>query len=196
MSESSQAPPKPSLLSRLLRFVLMVVLGFGCGIAATIAYDRMVTAPAPVDAPPAPATAAPATLALPPPEPPPAHPVDPLAQAMNAIRGDLPELAVLDVTIRRQGGVVFLEGEADSRRTVARAADAVGRVAGVEAVDVRGVAIVARTHVVEEGENPSRIAWRYYGPAGHYRVIVDANPSLQDGYLGVGDELVIPPLDR
>lgn len=195
---SSTEPPaeKASLLGRLLRFVLMVGLAFGAGIAATVAYDRMVIAPAADIAPSTDAPIAPASLDLPPPEPPPALPIDPLAQAINAIRNDLPELAVLDVSIRRDGGVVFLQGKADSRRTVAHAARAVGRVAGVVAVDVRGVEIVARTHVVEAGENPSRIAWRYYGPAGHHRLIVQANPKLESGYLGVGDELVIPPLDE
>lgn len=198
MSETESTPaPKASLLRRLVVFLLMCGLAFGGGIAATIAYDRMVEAPAD-DAPATPISAAarPAVV-LPPAEPPPAVPLDPLAQAIAAVRPQLPELAVLEVTVRRQAnGVIFLEGQADSRRTVALAADGVGRVAGVTAVDVRGITLVERTHVVEAGENPAKIARRYYGPAGHYRLIVEANPKLKAGFMGVGDTLVIPPLDR
>lgn len=189
-------PHRPSLFWRLVRFVLLCGLAVAGGLGATFAYDHVVEAPA-ADAPVVPfIPAAPETIALPPAEPTPVNSLDPVHQALTTVRPKLPDAAVLDVSIRRSGGLVRLTGQADSRRTVARAAQAIASVPGIEAVDTLGVELIDRIHVVERGENPRRIARKYYGSSAHYKTLIDANPRLEKGYLLVGDELVIPPLDR
>lgn len=196
MVEEAVPTPKRSPLRRIVSFLVLSALAFAGGIAATIGYDRMVRSPAdglpppPKEEPPRP------ELPLPPAEEPPDVRIDPLAQAIAAIRPDLPPSALLEVQIRRDGPVVFLSGRADSRRTIARAADAVAIVGGVEAVDVRSMALVNREYVVMAGDNPSKIAMKLYGPAAHWRALVPDNPALEKGILVPGQKLVVPPLDR
>lgn len=196
MAEDVAVAPRRSPLRRVISFLVLSALAFAGGIAATVGYDRIVRSPAeglpppPKEEPPRP------ELPLPPAEEPPDVPIDPLAQAIAAIRPDLPPSALLEVQIRREGPVVHLSGRADSRRTIARAAEAVAIVGGVEAVDVRGMALVNREYIVQPGDNPSKIAMKLYGPAAHWRALVPDNPLLEKGILIPGQKLVVPPLDR
>ncbi len=184
----------PSFTGKLATVALGVVLACAGGIAATVIYDQLVSPPA--DRPGA-ALEPPASAPLPPAEETPVGEViDPLLQAIRAVRPDLPENAFLEITAHQEEGVVYLIGEAESRRTVAHASEAVGRVAGVRAVDVRGVRIVDRTHVVQSGESLSRIARLYYGEPTAWRRIVDANEGLEPDRVREGQSLTIPPLDR
>lgn len=182
-----------SITARLAYAALAVSLAFGGGIAATVAYDTYVAPPGenarPVSPPPA--------SRLPPPEAEPREPpIDPLQQALATIDGALPATAVLEVQAQQVGSVVYLVGRAESRRTVALAADAVGQVAGVRAVDVRQMNIMDRGHTVLDGETLSRIAAHYYGEPTAWRRIVSANPGLDPDRVRPGTTLVIPPLDR
>lgn len=186
----------PSLAWRLIRFLLLCGLAFVGGLGATYAYSRVVEAPA-ADAPVVPfVPPAPAPLALPSAEPAPVSTLDPVRQALTAVRPKMPDSAVLDVSIRRNDALVYLEGQADSRRTIARAAEAVAAVPGVDAVDTLKVRLIDRVHVVEGGDNPRTIARKYYGSSAFYKTVIDANPRLKRGVMHPGDELKIPPLDR
>jgi nucleoid-associated protein YgaU len=183
-----------SITARLTYAALAVSLAFGGSITATVAYDTYVAMPSEVELRPEPP---PPAAQLPPPESPPSEPpIDPMQQALATIYGGLPATAVLEVQAQQIGSVVYLVGEAESRRTVALAAEAIGQVAGVRAVDVRRMAIVDRTHTVAEGETLSRIAHHYYGESSAWRRIVDANPGLEPDRVRPGTALVIPPLDR
>ncbi len=190
-ADDQRAPSFTRQLATLTQGVLVAVAG---GIGATGVYDRLVTPPTEV---PSPLVAPPPSATLPPAEGiPDGAAIDPLQQAMRAVRPDLPEGAILEVQATAVDGVVYLRGEAESRRTVAMASEAVGRVAGIRAVDVRGVRIVDRSHTVGPGESLSRIARQYYGHPTEWRRIVEANPGLDPDLVREGQILVIPPVDR
>jgi nucleoid-associated protein YgaU len=170
---------------------LVSVLAFGGGLAATASYHHWVIAP--TDAPP---VAVHLRAMDVPRADVPEGDIDALFQALEVARRDLPATALMDVRPRRaEGGVVFLEGHVDSRRTLAIAVEMAGRVPDVRAVDPRGVTLVVRRHTVQAGESPSRIARNYYGRGSAWWRLAEANPSLQAGHLRVGQELLIPPAD-
>jgi len=189
------APPEGEVRGRSGVWLVLIALCVAVtgAIFATVFYDRMVTVPE--AGPRAGGTAAP--VLAPPVDQDEREPrIDPYAQAIAAVRPELGEDALVDIRTRVDGDVVFLEGEVDSRRTLARVSAAVSRLPGIRALDTRAVAIVNRVHVVEPGENLSRLARRYYGSVGEWRRFLEANPELEDRVLPVGYALIVPPPDR
>jgi len=176
--------------SAALTFSLALLFAVGGGILATLIYDGVSPRSVGLRLGLGEAWAAPAagtsesTL------------VDPLRQAIQAAQLSLGVDAFAEVVVDRDRDVVFLLGRADSRRTLAKLRDAVAAVAGVHAVDTRGVRIVDRSHVVERGDNLWKLARRYYGFSAAWRVIRDANPQIERRGLRPGATILVPPLDR
>jgi nucleoid-associated protein YgaU len=160
-------------------------------------YDRLVAPPEPM---------APLDLKDPPPAPP-APPTVPeltpeqrraldVEKALADLRAQLPPAAVVEVKVRVDGGAVFLEGKVDTRGTLDQAARVTGGVAGVVAVDTRGLSIESRLHAVAQGETLSDIAKHYYGKSDAWPRIVKANPGLAPERMHAGQELRIPSSDE
>ncbi len=182
---------RASITRAIFRWLLLLTAAFVGGIVATAAYHFAVERPR--------ATAGPRVEARPAPRLAPPmqssemeQAIDPLQQALAVARRQLYSGALLEVSVRREGEVAYLTGTADSHRTVARAAQALGRIAGVKAVDTRGVTLAGREHVIEAGDNPSKISRRYYGNKCGWKRIEEANPNLDPKTLRVGKKLVIP----
>ncbi|MFN3197532.1 MAG: LysM peptidoglycan-binding domain-containing protein [Bradymonadia bacterium] len=200
ISDSTSKSRRPSLIKRLFaplgRFTLhLSMLGLvtlGGGVAAAVLYDWAVPPP---QAPRLTATGP--GMTLPPAEPEAEGPdIDPLIQAVIMARADMPPLALVDVQPRIAGGVVFLEGEADSRKTIDQVVAAVGRVPGVIAVDARAVELAPRLHVVAKGDTLIKISKRYYGSGGYWPAIKDANTRNEgDRVLKLGETILIPPIE-
>ncbi len=190
---------KPAVRAPKLRrsrriFVSLMLLGgaFVCGLAATVTYVNFVEIPAVANA----TLHRPTPSLLPPPEPLAKVVIDPMVQIMSAIRPELPAHAIAELSVTREGPVAFLEGRADSRRTVALIAEAVGRLAEIQAVDTRRVELVTRTHHLASGETLTKIARQYYGRGTDWPRLIEANPEIDKDRLRVGLELSIPPIDR
>lgn len=200
MSEADGYPRRPSLLRRtvtpLARLVMHLttlgVVTLGGGVAAAFIYDWAVPPP---EAPTL--TAVSPETALPPVEPAVEGPaIDPLLQAIIMARADLDPLSLVDVQPRVESGVVFLEGEADSRRTIDHIVEAIGRVPGVVAVDARDMELAPRLHILAPGDNLIKLSHKYYGRGGYYQRIADANAHrINLKVLRVGETILIPPLD-
>lgn len=182
--------------STLLRLLLTVIAAFGGGILATVVYEQVVYVP--TKRRQKAANIRPSVLsAMPePPLPVEATAIDPFAQAIDAARVELGPKALVDVRARVHSDLVFLTGEADSRRTVARITEYVGRIAGVKAIDTRGIVIVNRMHTLRPGETLSKLAKKYYGRSSEWRRIVKANPQLNPNSIAPGTELMIPAFDK
>ena len=186
--------------------VVATVLAFGGGMAATIAYDRLVSVPS-LDMlarqsvhPPwlesGGADAGPLDLT-------PIVPLDPNDQrrldvqaAIAALRPSLPAYAQIDLEIRVDEEIVFLVGDVDTRLTLDAILSAVGAVAGVRAVDSRRVEIVSRVHVIGPGDTLSELALRYYGSSSAWHRIIEANPGLTARNVQLGQKVLIAPIKR
>lgn len=96
---------------------------------------------------------------------------------------------------------VVLDGEVDKQEDAEKIVLAIGNVEGVESVDnnmlVSEVQPEARFHTVVKGDWLSKIAKEYYGDAGKFNVIFEANkPMLKDpDEIYPGQVLRIPNLD-
>lgn len=103
----------------------------------------------------------------------------------------------LRVTFRN--GTATLEGEAESQAVRENTRIAIGNTEGVERVDdrmtVKTPAPESTFHTVKAGDTLSKIAKQYYGNAGRYPVIFEANrPMLSDpDRIYPGQVLRIPP---
>lgn len=188
----SPAVERPRRAGRLVLGLMLLGGAFVCGLGATAAYLQFVEVPAGSTAvlPPPPAPM------LPPAEPAATVQIDPMVQIMSAVKPMLPGHAIAELVVRREGPVAYLEGRADSRRTVALVSEAVGRLAGVAAVDTRRVELVTRVHVLQPGETLTKLARLYYGRGTDWPRIVEANPEIDKDLLRVGLALKIPPIDR
>ncbi len=51
-----------------------------------------------------------------------------------------------------------------------------------------------RTHVIEPGDNFSKLAQRYYGSQKYAGFLVDANPNVDPRHMKIGSTVKIPPL--
>lgn len=103
----------------------------------------------------------------------------------------------LKITFR--DGTAVVEGEAESQAVRENTRIAIGNVQGVEKVDDRMTVKVpapeSTFHTVQSGDTLSKIAKQYYGNAGKYPVIFEANrPMLSDpDRIYPGQVLRIPP---
>ncbi|HEY0201318.1 MAG TPA: peptidoglycan-binding protein LysM [Burkholderiaceae bacterium] len=125
-------------------------------------------------------------------------------QAAHAI-GDYIEAQKLGITglfvlFDGTAGKVTLQGEAPTQQAFEKAALAAGNVASVKEVEnlltVATPEPEAQYHDVVRGDTLSAIALKYYGNAGKYPVIFEANkPMLSDpDKIYPGQKLRIPPL--
>jgi nucleoid-associated protein YgaU len=147
------------------------------------------------------APAAPAEVAAPEaPAAPPPPPVDVAAAAASALAAS-DALAGTELEVEIAAGTARLLGSVLTVQQRATAKALVGRVDGVDTVDVAAVVLKARkdgaSHVVARGENLGVIAQRYYGDASLVKPILAANkaelPSPQK--MRVGQTLRIPPVE-
>jgi len=121
--------------------------------------------------------------------------IDPLQQAVASVWPALSLDAVVAVNLRAEQGVVFVSGEVDSRRTLQLVGEALGDLPGVRAVDTREARLVSRAHVIEAGDNLSRLARRYYGESCRWRRIAEHNPPHLSERLPIGATILVPPRD-
>ena len=202
-TEPHPAQPRPPsgrpVATWTLYVFVAILLAFGGGMLATVAYDRFVTTPTsgdllPVSSPPPrPVESSDAGLSVEP-------PLDPVAQraadvraAIQTVQASLPPYAQAEVEIRVDEDVVFVSGQVDTRSTLATVAHAAAMVEGIRAVDSRQIEIASRTHLVEAGDTLSEIAELYYGESRQWGRLTRANPGLQASGLTVGIEIVVPP---
>lgn len=94
-------------------------------------------------------------------------------------------LEVEDADIRVEGSTVILGGKVANQSTSEKIALAVGNIAGIDSVDnrleVEHTEPEATFHTVVRGDTLGGIAKKYYGNAGKYPVIFEANkPMLSD----------------
>lgn len=110
-------------------------------------------------------------------------------------------LEVEGADIRVEGSTVILGGKVADQATAEKIALAVGNINGIEAVDnrleVENTEPEAQFHTVVSGDTLGHIAKKYYGNAGKYPVIFEANkPMLKDpDKIYPGQVLRIPALD-
>lgn len=110
-------------------------------------------------------------------------------------------LEIEGADVRVEGSTVILGGKVADQATAEKIALAVGNVHGIEAVDsrleVETTEPEAQYHTVVSGDTLGAIAKKYYGNAGKYPVIFEANkPMLKDpDKIYPGQVLRIPPQD-
>lgn len=96
------------------------------------------------------------------------------------------------------GGEVRLSGVVADATAKVQAEKVVLALPGVSGVDSKKLVLVSARdggkHVVEAGDNPGKIAMRYYGDAKLGQKILDANPGVTATSLRVGQEIKIPKL--
>ena len=101
--------------------------------------------------------------------------------------------------VRQGSAIVSGDVLIASQKTIA--VNALEAVSGISTVDARGIAVLARTkgteHIVEQGDNLSIIARRYYGDGSLSGKIQKANATTLGGgnALKIGMKLVIPPVE-
>lgn len=109
-------------------------------------------------------------------------------------------LAVEDLRVEVDGDTAVVHGKVDNQAEREKVVLAVGNVVGIARVDDRLEAVKAepeaQMHTVVSGDTLSKIAKKYYGDAGKYPVIFEANkPMLKDpDKIYPGQVLRIPPL--
>ena len=110
-------------------------------------------------------------------------------------------LQVENLKIEVTGSTAVVSGLVDDQAEREKVVLAVGNVAGIARVDDRleakKKAPEAQMHTVVAGDTLSKIAKKYYGNAGKYPVIFEANqPMLKDpDKIYPGQVLRIPPLE-
>jgi nucleoid-associated protein YgaU len=96
------------------------------------------------------------------------------------------------------GGEVRLSGVVADATAKVQAEKVVQALPGVTGVDSKKLVLVSARdggkHIVEAGDNPGKIAMRYYGDAKLGQKILDANPGVTATSLRVGQEIKIPKL--
>ena len=118
---------------------------------------------------------------------------------------------IKNLTVDYKNSTVYLGGEADSPEAVQKAVLIAGNVQGVEAVNVDGVKIPATAatptpkavetyadvqyYVVQAGDTLSKIAQQFYGAAGKYSLIFEANREVikDPDRIFPGQKIRIPP---
>lgn len=109
-------------------------------------------------------------------------------------------LEVEDLRVEVNGDTAVVHGKVDNQAEREKVVLAVGNVVGIARVDDRLEAVKvepeAQMHTVVSGDTLSKIARKYYGDAGKYPVIFEANkPMLKDpDKIYPGQVLRIPPL--
>ena len=110
-------------------------------------------------------------------------------------------LEIENADIRVEGSTVILGGKVADQATSEKIALAVGNIHGIDAVDnrleVENTEPEAQFHTVVSGDTLGGIAKKYYGKAGKYPVIFEANkPMLKDpDKIYPGQVLRIPAQD-
>ena len=110
-------------------------------------------------------------------------------------------LEIENASFRVEGSTVIIGGKVADQATSEKIALAVGNVNGIDAVDnrleVENTEPEAQFHTVVSGDTLGAIAKKYYGNAGKYPVIFEANkPMLKDpNKIYPGQVLRIPALD-
>ncbi|MCB9233411.1 MAG: peptidoglycan-binding protein LysM [Bacteroidia bacterium] len=111
------------------------------------------------------------------------------------------DLKVEHPKVSFDGGVVKISGKAENQTTREKVVLALGNIKGVSQVDdqmtVDKVEPQAKFYTVKSGDTLGKIAKEYYGNAGKYPVIFEANkPMLKSADLIYpGQVLRIPPQD-
>ncbi len=112
------------------------------------------------------------------------------------------ELGSDDLKVERNNGTVTVTGSAATHEEREKIVIALGNVAGVESVDDRITVSGDNTatsefYTVQKGDTLSAISKRFYGSAGLYMRIFEANkPLLSDpNKIYPGQALRIPPKD-
>jgi nucleoid-associated protein YgaU len=109
-------------------------------------------------------------------------------------------LKVEDFNAQYIDGAAIITGKAASQEEREKVVLLVGNTRGIGRVDdqltVEDTAPESELHTVKSGDNLSKIAKQYYGNAGKYMVIFEANkPMLKDpNKIYPGQVLRIPPL--
>lgn len=109
----------------------------------------------------------------------------------------MPPSELVDVRARVEGDIVFLDGLIGSNEALGQIVAAVAGVAGVRAVDSRGVRPATRLHTVAGGDTLARLGRLYYGDPNAWPRIYDANREIIDrpDRLVPGMKLRIPRVD-
>lgn len=134
--------------------------------------------------------------AAPTPKPPPRPSIEPSAvqAALLDAQSLLPPAALVEITPRIDGDIIFLEGLVDSTDTLGAVVQAVAAVEHVRAVDSRGVRSAYRRYQVVSGDSLSKIAAKFYRNPDAWRTIWNANRDVvaQPELLKPGMMLKIP----
>lgn len=125
----------------------------------------------------------------------------------EAIEADNPGIRNLKVDYRNS--VAHLSGEADSPEALQKAVLLAGNIQGVESVDVDGMKVAGGVqsaaavegfdnteyYVIKSGDTLSKIAGQYYGDAGQYDLIFEANREVikDPDLIFPGQKIRIPP---
>lgn len=109
--------------------------------------------------------------------------------------------AAQGVTVKVNGDTVTLDGTAANQASAEKATLCAGNVNGISTVDCK-IAVEktepeSRFYAVKSGDTLSKIAKEFYGNAGKYMIIFEANKPLLSNpdKIYVGQSLRIPHLD-
>ncbi len=120
----------------------------------------------------------------------------PLAHAVEIVLTNRPDLQIRDLSVTQSAGTVAIRGStlyAEDRATAARIA---AELLGEDRVNVAGLEVEALdAYEIRPGDNLWSLARRFYGRAGLWPRISDANPDLKEGEgrLRPGRRIRIPP---
>ncbi len=106
---------------------------------------------------------------------------DPAEKIKEHIEEDNPGIDGLEVTY--ESGKVIIAGEATSADALEKAVLMAGNIEGVEAVDTSSVTAPVQTvavefYTIQKGDTLSGIAKKFYGKAGDYPKIFEANREV------------------
>lgn len=128
---------------------------------------------------------------------------DDTEKTVNQLKKNLDSygLKVEDTNISVKGDTAVVSGKALDQETKEKVVLALGNVKGIAGVEdqlvVEKEEPAAQYHTVESGDTLGAIAKKFYGNAGKYPVIFEANkPMLSDpNKIYPGQKLRIPPID-
>lgn len=125
----------------------------------------------------------------------------------EAIEADNPGIRNLKVDYK--SSTAYLSGESDSPEALQKAVLLAGNIQGVESVNVDGVKVAGGVqnaaavegydnteyYVIKSGDTLSKIAGQYYGEAGKYHLIFEANREVikDPDLIFPGQKIRIPP---
>lgn len=126
-------------------------------------------------------------------------PAQTLADRALVALSETPDLEGTSLELEVANGAAVLSGQVLTHAQRKEATRLLEGIPGIDAVDVEGVQILARTHgtlhTVKSGDTLGGIAHHYYGDSFLHKKITAANKGLSAKGLQLGQEITIPPIE-